>query len=78
MKEAAEALRLTSVDLSKLGVVDEIISEPIGGAHRSVSETIIKVGKALERSLKKYNKFTTNQILNERRNKFLDVGKFKL
>ena len=78
MKEAAEALRLTAVDLSKLGVVDEIISEPIGGAHRNVSETIIKVGKALERSLKKFNKFTTNQILNERRNKFLDIGKFKL
>ena len=37
MKEAAEALRLTSIDLSKLGVVDEIISEPIGGAHRNVN-----------------------------------------
>ena len=78
MKEAAEALRLTSVDLSKLGVVDEIISEPIGGAHRNVSETITRVGKALERSLKKFDKFTPNQILNERRNKFLDIGKFKL
>jgi len=78
MKEAAEALRLTAVDLSKLGVVDEIISEPIGGAHRNMNETIIKVGKALERSLIKFNKITPNQILNERRNKFLDVGKFKL
>jgi len=78
MKEAAEALRLTAVDLSKLRVVDEIISEPIGGAHRNVSETITKVGKALERSLKKFDKFTPNQILNERRNKFLDIGKFKL
>ncbi|MFL2812252.1 MAG: acetyl-CoA carboxylase carboxyltransferase subunit alpha [Paracoccaceae bacterium] len=78
MKEAAESLRLTAVDLSKLGVVDEIISEPIGGAHRNMNETITKVGKAIERSLKKFNKFTPNQILNERRNKFLDVGKFKL
>ena len=78
MKEAAEALRLTAVDLSKLRVVDEIISEPIGGAHRNVSETIARVGKALERSLKKFDKFTPNQILNERRNKFLDIGKFKL
>ena len=78
MKEAAESLRLTAVDLSKLGVVDEIISEPIGGAHRNMNETIIKVGKALERSLIKFNKITPNQILNERRNKFLDVGKFKL
>ena len=76
--EAATAMKLTSKDLLELKIIDEIISEPIGGAHRSVSETIIKVGKALERSLKKYNKFTTNQILNERRNKFLDVGKFKL
>jgi acetyl-CoA carboxylase carboxyl transferase subunit alpha len=78
MKEAAEALRLTAIDLSKLRVVDEIISEPIGGAHRNVSETITRVGKALERSLKKFDKFTPNQILNERRNKFLDIGKFKL
>ena len=78
MKEAAEALRLTAVDLSKLGVVDEIISEPIGGAHRDMNETITRVGKAIERTLKKFNKFTPNQILNERRNKFLDVGKFKL
>jgi acetyl-CoA carboxylase carboxyl transferase subunit alpha len=78
MKEAAEALRLTAIDLSKLGVVDEIISEPIGGAHRNVNETITRVGKALERSLKKFDKFTPNQILNERRNKFLDIGKFKL
>ena len=78
MKEAAEALRLTAVDLSKLRVVDEIISEPIGGAHRNVNETISRVGKALERSLKKFDKFTPNQILNERRNKFLNIGKFKL
>ena len=78
MKEAAEALRLTAVDLSKLGVVDEIISEPIGGAHRNMNETITRVGKAIERSLKKFNKFTPHQILDERRKKFLDVGKFKL
>ena len=78
MKEAAEALKLTAGDLTKLGVVDEIISEPIGGAHRNINETILKVGKSLERSLKKYNKITPDQILEERRKKFLDVGKFKL
>ncbi len=78
MKEAAEALRLTALDLSKLRVVDEIISEPIGGAHRNVSETITRVGKALEKSLKKFDKFSPDQILNDRRNKFLDIGKLKL
>ena len=78
MKEAAEALRLTADDLIKLGVVDEIISETIGGAHRNVEETIIKVGKSIERSLKKFNKFTPDQILSERRNKFLNVGQHRL
>ncbi len=78
MKEAADALKLTAGDLTKLGVVDEIISEPIGGAHRNIDEIILKVGKSLERSLKKFNKITPDQILEERRKKFLDVGKFKL
>ena len=78
MKEAADALKLTAGDLTKLGVVDEIISEPIGGAHRNINETILKVGKSLERSLKKFNKIPPDQILEERRKKFLDVGKFKL
>ena len=78
MKEAAEALKLTAGDLTKLGIVDEIISEPIGGAHRNINEIILKVGKSLERSLKKFNKITPEQILEERRKKFLDVGKFKL
>ena len=78
MKEAAEALKLTAGDLTKLGIVDEIISEPIGGAHRNINEIILKVWKSLERSLKKFNKITPDQILEERRKKFLDVGKFKL
>ena len=78
MKEAAEALKLTAGDLTKLGIVDEIISEPIGGAHRNTNEIVLKVGKSLERSLKKFNKITPDQILEERRKKFLDVGKFKL
>ncbi len=78
MKEAAEALRLTASDLTKLGVIDEIISEPIGGAHRNVNDTILKVGKTIERSLKKFHKISPDQILNDRRNKFLNVGKLTL
>ena len=78
MKEAAEALKLTAGDLTKLGIVDEIISEPIGGAHRNINEIILKVGKSIERALKKFNKITPDQILEERRKKFLDVGNFKL
>src|SRR5258708_3803059 len=50
-KEAAEALKLTSEDLFKLGVIDEIVSEPLGGAHRGREETITALGAALEKSL---------------------------
>jgi len=78
MREAAEALRLTANDLSKLGVIDEIISEPIGGAHRNADEIIPKVGKAIERSLKKYHKQTPKAILEDRRNKFLRIGQLRL
>ena len=78
MREAAEALRLTAQDLSKLGVIDEIITEPIGGAHRNRDQIIPKVGKAIERSLKKYQKQTRKEVLEDRRNKFLSVGQFRL
>jgi len=78
MREAAEALRLTAQDLSKLGVIDEIITEPIGGAHRNIDQIIPKVGKAIERSLKKYQKQTPKEVLEDRRNKFLSVGQFRL
>tara|TARA_B100000902_G_scaffold379980_1_gene414869 strand:+ start:70 stop:1026 length:957 start_codon:yes stop_codon:yes gene_type:complete len=78
MREAAEALRLTAQDLSKLGVIDEIITEPIGGAHRNRDQIIPKVGKAIERSLKKYQKQTPKEVLEDRRNKFLSVGQFRL
>ena len=78
MREAAEALRLTAQDLSKLGVIDEIITEPIGGAHRNIDQIIPKVGKAIERSLKKYQKQTPKEVLEDRRKKFLSVGQFRL
>ena len=78
MREAAEALRLTAQDLSKLGVIDEIITEPIGGAHRNINQIIPKVGKAIERSLKKYQKHTPKEVLEDRRNKFLSVGQLRL
>ena len=69
---------LTAQDLSKLGVIDEIISEHLGGAHRNIDETISKVGKAIEKSLKKYHKQTPTEILEDRRNKFLRVGQLSL
>ena len=74
MREAAEALRLTAQDLQKLGVIDRIIKEPLGGAQRGRKETIEAVGKALETMLKELAGKKPDLLVKERRQKFLDMG----
>ena len=74
MREAAEALRLTAQDLQKLGVIDRIIKEPLGGAQRGRKETIEAVGKALETMLKELTGKKPDTLVKERRQKFLDMG----
>jgi acetyl-CoA carboxylase carboxyl transferase subunit alpha len=74
MREAAEALRLTAQDLHKLGVADMIISEPVGGAQRNREATIEAVGRAIEQMLKGLMKKSPDQLLKERRQKYLQMG----
>ena len=74
MREAAEALRLTAQDLQKLGVIDRIIKEPLGGAQRGRKETIEAVGKALETMLKELSGKKPEVLIRDRRQKFLDMG----
>ncbi len=74
MREAADALRLTAQDLEKLGVADRIIPEPVGGAQRDRAQTIANVGTALEEMLSGLETKTPDDLLQERRQKFLDVG----
>jgi acetyl-CoA carboxylase carboxyl transferase subunit alpha len=74
MREAAEALRLTAQDLQKLGVVDRIISEPMGGAQRGRKETVEAVGKAIEAMLKELSGKKPDALIKDRRQKFLDMG----
>ena len=74
MREAAEALKLTAQDLQKLGVCDEVISEPLGGAHRDRDVMIKTVGKTLERHIKELSKKKPDQLLKDRRQKFLEMG----
>ncbi|HAU29776.1 MAG TPA: acetyl-CoA carboxylase carboxyl transferase subunit alpha [Rhodospirillaceae bacterium] len=73
--EAAEALRLTAQDLLKLGVIDEIVAEPLGGAHRHPEETISVVGAAISRHLEILAREDGATLLSRRRKKFLDMGK---
>ncbi|UWQ07527.1 acetyl-CoA carboxylase carboxyltransferase subunit alpha [Aliiroseovarius crassostreae] len=75
MREAAEALRLTAQDLKKLGVIDTIIDEPMGGAQRDRKGTIEAVGKALEEELKALmDRMKGDALKKERREKFLKMG----
>ena len=74
MREAAEALRLTAQDLQRLGVIDRIIKEPLGGAQRSPREAIDAVGKSLEALLKDLAAKKPDALVRDRRQKFLDMG----
>ncbi|TKZ17407.1 acetyl-CoA carboxylase carboxyltransferase subunit alpha [Shimia litoralis] len=74
MREAAEALRLTAQDLNKLGVADKIIKEPRGGAHRDSMNTIKSVGKAIEQMLSELDKQSPKDLVQSRRQKFLEMG----
>ncbi|SFJ84108.1 acetyl-CoA carboxylase carboxyltransferase subunit alpha [Celeribacter neptunius] len=74
MREAAEALRLTAQDLQKLGVVDQVIPEPLGGAQRDREAAIASVGKAIEALLTPLMKKKPDAILKDRRKKFLEMG----
>ncbi len=74
MKEAAEALRLTAQDLNKLGVIDRVIDEPTGGAHRGPDEAIASVGAAIGEMLSELEKKSGNALVAARRKKFLKIG----
>lgn len=75
MREAAEALRLTSAELHELGVCDRIIEEPIGGAHRHKAETIQRVGAALKSMLHELEDKSAEGLTQMRRRKYLELGR---
>jgi acetyl-CoA carboxylase carboxyl transferase subunit alpha len=74
---AAEAMRLTAQDLHELGVVDQIIPEPLGGAHRAPAETIDAIGDALEQALEPLLVLSGAELRHRRRQKFLGMGNGK-
>src|SRR5437667_5554446 len=74
--EAAEALKLTAQDLLKLGVVDEIIPEPEGGAHRDHDLAAANLGSALRQNLQRVTETSIEQLLKKRYEKFRGLGNF--
>ena len=73
---AAEALKLTSKDMLKLGLIDKIIKEPIGGAHFNRDQTYDSVRKELIFTYKKLNKLDSSELIFSRREKFIKMGDF--
>lgn len=74
-KEAAAALKLTAQDLKELKLIDSIISEPVGGAHRNKDETIQSVGDQIEKGLQQMMPWDASEIIQARRKKFLNYGR---
>src|ERR1043165_8491419 len=74
--EAAEALKLTAQDLMGLGVVDEIVPEPEGGAHRDPDTAAANLGTALRQNLERLSAMPLDEMMEKRYDKFRRLGKF--
>ncbi|WP_375687509.1 acetyl-CoA carboxylase carboxyltransferase subunit alpha [Pseudooceanicola sp. LIPI14-2-Ac024] len=74
MREAAEQMRLTAQELKQLVVIDRVIPEPLGGAHRDAAASIAAVGKAIGEMLGELDGMKPKDLVADRRKKFLDMG----
>ena len=75
--EASKAMKLSSKDLLSLDIIDEIIPEPTGGAHRDRDLILDNVRSSLEKNLDFFLSMEKDEILNHRKNKFLSIGRNK-
>ena len=75
--EAAEAMKLSSKDLLQLGIIDEIISEPLGGAHRDKDLSTNNVRSSIQKNLDELKSMNRDEIFSHRKNKFLSIGRRK-
>jgi acetyl-CoA carboxylase carboxyl transferase subunit alpha len=73
-KDAAEALRLTAQEMLRLGVIDQIVVEPLGGSHRAPQEAIARLGEAIDEALRPLVGLDGEALRRQRRQKFLSMG----
>jgi len=74
-QEAATSMKITAQDLKQLGIIDGIVEEPIGGAHRDSQAAFIAAGDMIEKGLAEFDGMEPDAILNARRKKFLAIGR---
>jgi len=77
MLDAAQAMKLSAKDLYDLQIIDEIITEPLGGAHRDRSLMLQNLQSSIRENLLKFNMMSGEEIYNQRKNKFLKIGRSK-
>ncbi|MDB9923202.1 acetyl-CoA carboxylase carboxyltransferase subunit alpha [Candidatus Pelagibacter sp.] len=77
MLDAAKAMKLSAKDLLELKVIDEIIPEPLGGAHRDRDLILDNLRNSISKNLDYFKDFSSEEIMNERKNKFLKIGRSK-
>ena len=73
--QAAEAMKLTAKDLLELGIIDEVINEPLGGAHRDQETIAQNVKHSIVKNLKDFENMSRDEIYNHRKAKFLKIGR---
>ncbi len=74
-KDAATNMKITAQDLKELGIIDHIISEPLGGAHREATQVIYETGLQIEKILAEFDELKPAEIRNQRHEKFLNIGR---
>lgn len=74
-KDAAEAMKITATDLEKFRIVDDIVQEPVGGAHRDPQVAMTKVGDAIERALSALNDLEPDELRKQRKDRFYAIGR---
>ena len=77
MLDAAKAMKLSAKDLLELKVIDEIIPEPVGGAHRDRNSILSNVRESISKNLSLFKELSAEEILDQRKNKFLKIGRNK-
>ena len=74
-RDAAEAMKITSEDLLKLKVIDDVVKEPIGGAHRDPQRAVSQAGKAIEKALGELAGLSPAELKRQRRERFYAIGR---
>ncbi|MDC0875764.1 acetyl-CoA carboxylase carboxyltransferase subunit alpha [Candidatus Pelagibacter sp.] len=75
MLDAAKAMKLSAKDLLQLKIIDEIIPEPLGGAHRDRDLMLDNLRGSIAKNLEYFKNLSSDEIMNERKNKFLKIGR---